>query len=68
MDVFLKVYLPRVFMGVAFAAIVWWTARINNNGSFPVYYYIIVIGVFLVQQVGITLLLLLKTVTNFSEF
>ncbi|XP_064384816.1 acetyl-coenzyme A transporter 1-like [Halichondria panicea] len=51
LDVFMKAYLPRVLMGVAFAAIVWWTPRVNNDGSFPVYYYIIVIGVFLVQQV-----------------
>ncbi len=47
----MKAYLPRVLMGVAFAAIVWWTPRVNNDGSFPVYYYVVVIGVFLVQQV-----------------
>lgn len=52
MDVFLKAYTPRVLMGVVFAAIIWWTARIGNNGEFPFYYYAILIGVFLVHQVS----------------
>lgn len=36
-------------MGLAFSAVVWWTAQFG--GSFPFYYYIIVIAVFLIQQV-----------------
>lgn len=51
LDVFMKAYLPRVIMGPLFAAIVWWTSRVGSEGVFPFYYYIVVIGVFLVQQV-----------------
>ena len=51
MDLFVKVYIPRALMGVAFAAIVWWTSRIHDGGKFPFYYYIIVIVIFLIQQV-----------------
>lgn len=51
MDVFLKAYTPRVFMGVVFAAIVWWTGQFGKSGEFPFYYYIIVIGLFLIHQV-----------------
>lgn len=50
-DVFMKAYIPRIFMGVIFAAIVWWTSRVGTDGQFPVYYYIILIIVFLIHQV-----------------
>lgn len=51
MDVFLKAYTPRVFMGVVFAAIIWWTAQIGDNGQFPFYYYVVIIISFLIHQV-----------------
>jgi len=38
-------------MGILFAAIVWWTSRVNDNGVFPFYYYVIIIIIFLMQQV-----------------
>ena len=53
LDVFTKAYLPRVFMGVLFAAVVWWTSRVGENGEFPFYYYVILIAVFIVHQVYI---------------
>lgn len=51
LDVFTRAYIPRVLMGLLFAALVWWTARVGINGEFPFYYYIIIIGVFIVHQV-----------------
>lgn len=46
----MKMYTPRVFMGVVFTMIIWWTAQIGNNGQFPFYYYIGVLSIFLIHQ------------------
>ena len=51
LDVFTKAYIPRVFIGLLFSALVWWTSRVGVDGEFPFYYYIILIGVFIVHQV-----------------
>ena len=58
LDVFTKAYVPRVFMGLLFAAVVWWTARVGENGEFPFYYYVVLISVFVVHQVRIIIVLI----------
>ena len=51
LDVFSKAYLPRMLMGLVFALLVWWTSRVGVEGEFPIYYYIVLVGVFVVHQV-----------------
>lgn len=45
-------------MGLLFAAVVWWTARVGENGEFPFYYYVVLISVFVVHQVCIVIVLI----------
>jgi len=52
MDIFIKAYIPRVLMGIAFAVIIYWTGQIGKNGQFPTYYYVVIVSVFLIQQVS----------------
>ena len=61
MDVYLQAYLPRLVMSVVFAAIVWITPYLGNNGEFPIFYYIIIVVVFGLHQVQCT-----YTVNNFA--
>lgn len=39
-------------MGLVFALLIWWTPRVGDNGSFPLYYYVVIISMFLVHQVS----------------
>ena len=47
----MKAYPFRLGMGLVFAAIVWWTAIVGDNGDFPFYYYIIILVAFALHQV-----------------
>ena len=52
MSIFVNAYMPRVFMGLVFAAVVWWTSRMSaGEGQLPFYYYFVVIIAFLIHQV-----------------
>ena len=53
MDLFIKAYPYRLFMGLVFAGIVWWTNRVamTTNGEFPFYYYVVIVVAFLLHQV-----------------
>ena len=51
LDVYLQAYLPRLLMGVVFAAVVWVTPYMGSNGEFPFYYYIIILVAFGLHQV-----------------
>jgi len=48
----MKVYMPRVIMGLVFAGIVLWTSRVGNGGQFPYYYYFIIVVFYIAYQVG----------------
>ena len=41
----------RIFVGVLFAIVVWFTPMFGSDGDFPLTYYFIIIGVFMLHQV-----------------
>ena len=47
----MKAYPVRMFVGVLFAAVVWFTPMFGSDGDFPLMYYFIIIGVFMLHQV-----------------
>lgn len=47
----MKAYPVRVFVGVVFAAVVWFTPMFGSDGNFPLMYYLIIIGIFMLHQV-----------------
>lgn len=52
LNVFLWAYPYRIFMGIVFAALVYWTPSFREtNGEYPYLYYVIWIGAYYLQQV-----------------
>lgn len=53
LNVFLWAYPYRIFMGIVFAALVYWTPSFREaNGEYPYLYYVIWIGAYYLQQVN----------------
>ena len=50
-DLWLRAYPFRLFMGVVFAAVVWITPNFGTDGEFSIYFYITIVLIFMVQQV-----------------
>ena len=58
MDVYLKAFPCRLLMGLVFAAVVYITPNFKlEDGSFPIYYYGMVLFVYALHQVFISVLL-----------
>lgn len=54
LDVFLKAYAPRLLLGLVFMFLLSWTYRVKNpDGTFPIYYYAVIIVVYAVHQVTV---------------
>ncbi|CAN7985656.1 unnamed protein product, partial [Ixodes hexagonus] len=54
LDIFLKAYPVRLLFGVLFMFLLSWTYRVKNiDGTFPIYYYIVIICVYAVHQVTV---------------
>ena len=47
----------RMFMGVVFAAVVWFTPMFGSDGNFPLMYYVIIIAIFMLHQVCVAVLM-----------
>ena len=57
MDVYLKAFPCRLLMGLVFAAVVYITPNFKlEDGSFPMYYYGMVLFVYALHQVFISVL------------
>ncbi|KAI6206495.1 hypothetical protein M3Y94_00918200 [Aphelenchoides besseyi] len=53
LNVFLWAYPYRIFMGIVFAALVYWTPSFREpNGEYPYLYYVIWIGAYYLQQIS----------------
>ncbi|KAI6180661.1 hypothetical protein M3Y98_00744900 [Aphelenchoides besseyi] len=53
LNVFLWAYPYRLFMGIVFAALVYWTPSFREpNGEYPYLYYVIWIGAYYLQQIS----------------
>lgn len=54
LDIFLKAYPIRLLFGILFMFLLSWTYRVKNvDGTFPVYYYVVIICVYAVHQVTV---------------
>ncbi|XP_054715943.1 acetyl-coenzyme A transporter 1-like isoform X2 [Uloborus diversus] len=54
LSVFLTAYPFRLAFGLLFAALLWWTHQVKlESGGFPVYYYIVILSAFALQQVTV---------------
>ncbi|RWS09377.1 acetyl-coenzyme A transporter-like protein [Dinothrombium tinctorium] len=53
LDIFLKAYPYRLFLGIIFALLVYWTKLVRNpiDGTFPLYYYVIILLAYALHQV-----------------
>ena len=51
LDIFLKAFPVRLLFGLVSVAIVWWTPLVADAGVFPYYYYVVLVGFFLLHQV-----------------
>ena len=41
-------------MGLVFAGIVWWAPSTRNeDGEYPLYFYVVVLGTYALHQVGV---------------
>lgn len=47
----MKAYPVRIFVGVVFAAVVWFTPMFGSDGNFPLMYYVVIITIFMLHQV-----------------
>ncbi|XP_017487205.1 PREDICTED: acetyl-coenzyme A transporter 1-like [Rhagoletis zephyria] len=64
LDVFIKAYPYRLSFGVVFALILWWTRYLHaTSGTFPQYYYLVIIFFYGLHQ--ITLYSMFVAVTAF---
>lgn len=54
LHVFLRAYPPRLLLGLVFMFLLSWTYRVKNpDGTFPMYYYAVIIVVYAVHQVTV---------------
>lgn len=54
LDVFLRAYPPRLLLGLVFMFLLSWTYRVKNpDGTFPLYYYAVIVIVYAVHQVTV---------------
>jgi hypothetical protein len=44
--------LCRLLLGLEYALLVWWTPKVEHQGGFPLYYYIIVLLSYALHQVS----------------
>ncbi|XP_019587534.2 acetyl-coenzyme A transporter 1 isoform X1 [Rhinolophus sinicus] len=51
LNVFYKAMPYRLLLGLEFALLVWWTAKVEHQGGFPIYYYIILLLSYALHQV-----------------
>lgn len=42
----------RLLLGLEYALLVWWTPKVEHQGGFPIYYYIIVLLSYALHQVS----------------
>jgi PAT family acetyl-CoA transporter-like MFS transporter 1 len=61
MDIFLKAIPARLIMGLVIAWLVWVTPSFMlPDGQFPMQYYVLIVGIYMVHQVIVFLNLRLK--------
>ncbi|KAI1283168.1 Acetyl-coenzyme A transporter 1 [Halotydeus destructor] len=54
LDVFLRAYPWRLMFGFVFSGVLWWTSVVKQpDGSFPVYYYAVILLVYAAHQVTV---------------
>ncbi|KAI2795945.1 hypothetical protein BLOT_016298, partial [Blomia tropicalis] len=64
LDIFIKAYPYRLYLGIVFAGILWWTRYLHQTiGTFPSYYYAIIVLIYAAHQV--TLYSMFVAITSF---
>uniref|UniRef100_A0A023GL28 Putative acetyl-coa transporter n=1 Tax=Amblyomma triste TaxID=251400 RepID=A0A023GL28_AMBTT len=54
LDIFLKAYAPRLLLGLVFMLVLKWTYHVKNpDGTFPFYYYAVIVIIYAVHQVTV---------------
>ncbi|XP_058406442.1 acetyl-coenzyme A transporter 1 isoform X1 [Diceros bicornis minor] len=51
LNIFYKAMPYRLLLGLEYALLVWWTPKVEHQGGFPVYYYIVVLLSYALHQV-----------------
>ncbi|XP_038958958.1 acetyl-coenzyme A transporter 1 isoform X3 [Rattus norvegicus] len=51
LNIFYKAMPYRLLLGLEYALLVWWTPKVEHQGGFPIYYYIIVLLSYALHQV-----------------
>ncbi|XP_012302775.1 acetyl-coenzyme A transporter 1 isoform X1 [Aotus nancymaae] len=53
LNTFYKAMPYRLLLGLEYALLVWWTPKVEHQGGFPIYYYIIVLLSYALHQVTV---------------
>uniref|UniRef100_A0A8C8SE37 Acetyl-coenzyme A transporter 1 n=1 Tax=Pelusios castaneus TaxID=367368 RepID=A0A8C8SE37_9SAUR len=51
LNTFYKAMPFRLLLGLEFALLVWWTPKVQHEGGFPIYYYIVVLLSYALHQI-----------------
>ncbi|CAM5138423.1 unnamed protein product [Eretmochelys imbricata] len=51
LNTFYKAMPFRLLIGLEFAVLVWWTPKVQHEGGFPIYYYIVVLLSYALHQI-----------------
>ncbi|KAG3270852.1 solute carrier family 33 member 1, transcript variant X2 [Ictidomys tridecemlineatus] len=51
LNVFYKAMPYRLLLGLEYALLVWWTPKVEHQGGFPLYYYVIVLLSYALHQI-----------------
>nr|XP_005287029.1 acetyl-coenzyme A transporter 1 isoform X1 [Chrysemys picta bellii] len=51
LNTFYKAMPFRLLIGLGFALLVWWTPKVQHEGGFPIYYYIVVLLSYALHQI-----------------
>ncbi|XP_016862952.1 acetyl-coenzyme A transporter 1 isoform X4 [Homo sapiens] len=53
LNTFYKAMPYRLLLGLEYALLVWWTPKVEHQGGFPIYYYIVVLLSYALHQVTV---------------